>query len=75
MDDHGLADGRLCAGAHKPVNGARICPARVKQHALMRSKAAAPPASPPDARDTPFESERDRISQNIEVILEFYKRE
>ena len=41
----------------------------------MRSRPAAPPASPPDPRDTPFESERDQISQNIEAVLEFYKRE
>ena len=42
---------------------------------MMRSKPAVPPASPPDARDTPFESERDQISQNIEAVLEFYTRE
>jgi uncharacterized membrane protein len=41
----------------------------------MRSKPAVPPASPPDARETPIESERDQISQNIEAILEFYTRE
>ena len=41
----------------------------------MRSKPAVPPASPPDARDAPFESERDQISRNIEAILEFYARE
>ena len=41
----------------------------------MRSKLGVPPASPPDARDTPFESERDQISQNIEAILKFYARE
>jgi uncharacterized membrane protein len=41
----------------------------------MRSKVAVPPASPPDARDTPFESERDQTSQNIEAVLDFYTRE
>ena len=41
----------------------------------MRSKPAVSPASPPDARDPQFESERDQISQNIEAILEFYTRE
>ena len=41
----------------------------------MRSKPAVPPASPPDPRDTPFESERDQISQNIEAVLDFYTRE
>jgi uncharacterized membrane protein len=41
----------------------------------MESKPAVPPTSPPDARDTPFESERDQISQNIEAVLEFYTRE
>ena len=41
----------------------------------MRSKPAVPPASPPAARDAPFESERDQISQNIEAVLEFYARE
>ncbi len=41
----------------------------------MGPKPAVPPASPPDARDTPFESERDQISQNIEAIQEFYARE
>lgn len=41
----------------------------------MRSEPAVPPASPPDARETPIESERDQISQNIEAVLEFYTRE
>ena len=41
----------------------------------MSAKPAAPPASPPDARDSPYESERDQISQNIKAILEFYARE
>jgi uncharacterized membrane protein len=41
----------------------------------MKSNPAVPPASPADARDTPFQSERDQISQNIEAILEFYTRE
>jgi uncharacterized membrane protein len=41
----------------------------------MRSKPAVPPASPPDLRDTPVESERDQISQNIGAVLEFYTRE
>jgi len=38
-------------------------------------KPVVPPASPPDPLDTPFESERDQISQNIEAVLEFYTRE
>ena len=29
----------------------------------------------PDPRDTPFESERDQIGQNIEAVREFYTRE
>ena len=41
----------------------------------MGSKPAVPPASPPDPRGTPFESDRDQISQNIEAVLEFYTRE
>jgi len=41
----------------------------------MRSKPAAPPASPPEARETPSESERDQISKNIDAVLEFYTRE
>ena len=41
----------------------------------MRSKPAVLPTSPPDSRDTPLESERDQISQNIEAVLEFYARE
>lgn len=41
----------------------------------MRSKPAVPPAPPPKDRDTPLESERDQISQNIEAVLEFYARE
>src|ERR1019366_2664415 len=41
----------------------------------MRSNPAVPPASPPDPRDTPFESDRDQISQNIEAVLDFYTRE
>ena len=44
-------------------------------HARMRAKPAVLPASPPDPRDTPVESERDQISQNIEAVLEFYTRE
>lgn len=40
----------------------------------MKTKPAVPP-SPPDPRDTPAESERDQISQNIEAVLEFYSRE
>jgi uncharacterized membrane protein len=41
----------------------------------MRSKPAVLPTSLPDPRDTPLESERDQISQNIEAVLEFYTRE
>ena len=41
----------------------------------MKSKPAVPPASPPDPRDTPLESDRDQISQNIEAVLGFYTRE
>ena len=41
----------------------------------MTSNPAVPPASPADPDDTPFESERDQISQNIEAVLEFYARE
>lgn len=41
----------------------------------MRTKSAVPPASPPNLRDTPVESERDQISQNIAAVLEFYARE
>lgn len=31
--------------------------------------------SPPDPGDSPLESERDQISQNIEAVLDFYTRE
>ena len=41
----------------------------------MESRPAVAPASPPDARDPQFASDRDQISQNIEAILEFYARE
>jgi uncharacterized membrane protein len=41
----------------------------------MSSKPAVPPASPPDAPDTPFESEGDQTSQNIEAVQEFHTRE
>ena len=41
----------------------------------MKSEAPVPPGSPPDGQDTPFESERDPTSQNIETVLEFYTRE
>lgn len=78
VDHHGLSDGCLCVGTHKPVNDARICPARELPDtvsALMRAKPAVPPATHPDARDTPFESERDPISQSIEASLESYTRE
>ncbi|BCB27201.1 hypothetical protein SKTS_20870 [Sulfurimicrobium lacus] len=36
---------------------------------------AVPPASQPDYRETPLESERDQISQNIGAVLDFYTRE
>lgn len=41
----------------------------------MRTEPAVPPASPRNLRDTPVESERDQISQNIAAVLEFYTRE
>jgi uncharacterized membrane protein len=41
----------------------------------MKSEAPVPPGSPPDGQDTPFESERDPTSQNIETVLDFYTRE
>lgn len=41
----------------------------------MKTKPAITPAFPPDPHDTPVESERDQISQNIEAVLEFYARE
>ena len=41
----------------------------------MRSKPAVPAASPANASGTPFEAERDQISQNIEAVLAFYTRE
>lgn len=34
-----------------------------------------PPASPPPQSDTPFRSDSDHISQNIEAVLDFYTRE
>ena len=40
----------------------------------MKSEAPVPPGSPPDGQDTPFESERDPTSQNIETVLDFYTR-
>src|ERR1035438_3961140 len=41
----------------------------------MKSEAPVPPGSPPDGQDTPFESESDPTSQNIETVLDFYTRE
>ena len=41
----------------------------------MKAKPAIPSELPPSPRDTPVESERDQISQNIEAVLEFYARE
>jgi uncharacterized membrane protein len=41
----------------------------------MSTKSAIPPESPPDARDSPDESELDQISQNIAAVLNFYSRE
>jgi uncharacterized membrane protein len=41
----------------------------------MKSEAPVPPGSPPDGQGTPFESERDGTSQNIEAVLDFYTRE
>ena len=42
---------------------------------MMKAKTAALSALSPDHRDSPVESERDQISQNIEAVLEFYTRE
>ena len=41
----------------------------------MEARHAASSAEPPDPRETPFGSEGDQISQNIEAVLEFYARE
>jgi uncharacterized membrane protein len=41
----------------------------------MKSEAPVPLGSPPDGQGTPFESERDPTSQNIEAVLDFYTRE
>src|ERR1019366_3386137 len=41
----------------------------------MKTETAVPPGSPPDGQDTPFESEGDQTSQNIEAVLDFYTRE
>lgn len=41
----------------------------------MSAKPVVPPASASDLSDTPVESERDQVSQNIEAVLEFYARE
>src|SRR5664279_4902859 len=41
----------------------------------MKSEAPVPPGSPPVGQGTPFESERDPTSQNIETVLDFYTRE
>lgn len=46
-----------------------------KYYGLMGSKPTAPPMSLPDPGETPLESERDQISQNIEAVLDFYTRE
>ncbi len=41
----------------------------------MNSKPAVAPALPPNAQDTPLETDRDQLTQNIEAVLEFYARE
>lgn len=41
----------------------------------MSFQPAVPPVSPPDARNTPFESEGDQTNQNIEAVQEFHTRE
>src|ERR1035437_4154144 len=41
----------------------------------MKSEAPVPPGSLPDGQGTPFESERDPTSQNIEAVRDFYTRE
>lgn len=41
----------------------------------MRINPERTPEAPPDSSNTPIESERDQISQNIEAILDFYERE
>src|ERR1017187_2313717 len=42
---------------------------------MMKAKTAALSALSSDHRDSPVESERDQISQNIEAVLEFYTGE
>jgi uncharacterized membrane protein len=41
----------------------------------MKTKLAVPPESPRNLGDTPGESERDQISQNIAAVLKFYTSE
>ena len=41
----------------------------------MNSRAAGSRSASAEARNAPFESESDQISQNLEAILEFYTRE
>jgi uncharacterized membrane protein len=41
----------------------------------MKTEPDIPPAAPLVSSDSPVESERDQISQNIEAILDFYARE
>jgi uncharacterized membrane protein len=41
----------------------------------MKAKPAVPPLSPPNVQETPVESGRDQISQNIAAVVEFYARE
>lgn len=41
----------------------------------MTTKTVLPPEPPVNPADTPAESERDQISQNIDAVLDFYTRE
>jgi uncharacterized membrane protein len=41
----------------------------------VTTRPAAPPASPSASRETPIESERDQITQNIGAVQDFYTRE
>ena len=75
----GLFDGSRCGWDTQVDQGCHELPVfwirRIKQPAVINSKSVDPFASSLNLRNTAFETERDQISQNIEAVLEFYRRE
>lgn len=61
----------------RDAHGIAFSNCQIKYHRLMKPDPASTstPASAPHPGASPFDSERDQISQNIEAVVDFYTRE